>query len=243
MKISNFFLLTFIFAAFFIPRASGQFKIDAFAGIASNPVDNPALITIGHSPQFEYNRFSVYYAMDFNLTNRDKKVINDFSAGFAYKFLIKNRTLKTSLFYCYKPVSSILNVNNAGLKVDFATAKWNFVLGNNFNFYKFNQNAADAYGITDNRVLVEAANIMYSIKYNFREIGSLWNVYLNLTNFEMFIIEQEINPMLDLGFNWKPKEKCPTIFADLWYQTAGFNNIRVNYFGVFFRTGLSWEIK
>lgn len=243
MKISYAFILTIIIAIFGISDVSAQFKIDAFAGVASNPVDNPALITIGHSPQFEYRQFFVYYAMDFNLTNRDKKLINDFSTGVGYKFIVKNNFLKTSMFYCYKPVSSILSVNNAGLKIDYTTKKWNFVLGNNFNFYKFNQNAADVYGITDNQVLVEAANLMYSVKYHFREIGSEWNAYLNLTNFEMFIIEQEMNPMLDLGFNWKPNNKFPLIFADLWYQTAGLFNIRVNYFGVFFRTGLSWEIK
>jgi hypothetical protein len=75
------------------------------------------------------------------------------------------------------------------------------------------------------------------------EQGNPWNIYLNLSNFERFIIEQEINPMLNLGFTWQKEQNAPKLFADIWYQTAGFNNIRVNYFGWFFRTGVKWEIK
>ncbi len=243
MKIKYVFFLYFLICSFCVTTVQAQFKIDVFAGVSSNPVDNPPLITIGHSPQFEYHNFFVSYAMDVNLNNRDKKIINAFSTGLGYKFAVKNHPLKTSLFYCYKPVSNILNVNNAGLKIDYTVRKWYFALGNNFNFYKFNNNAAEIYGITDNDVLVEAANLMYSVKYHLREIGSDWNLFINLTNFELFIIEQETNPMLDLGFTYKRRENSPKFFADLWYQTAGFNNIRVNYFGVFFRTGVSWEIK
>jgi hypothetical protein len=84
---------------------------------------------------------------------------------------------------------------------------------------------------------------MYSVKYYFWQTSNPWNLYLNITNFERFIIEQEMNPMLNMGLIWQKNDKWPQIFVDYWYQTAGLNNIRVNYFGWLLRTGVKWEIK
>lgn len=177
-----------------------------------------------------------------NINQRDVKAFNAFSGNVGYRFNIKNKPLDLSLFYCYKPVSSILNINNTGIKLTYAIKKWVFALGNNFIIYRFKKNAAETFGITDNKYLVESANIMYSVKYYLREQGNNWNAYINISNYEIYIIEQEINPMLNLGFTYLRNEKWPRLYTDFWYQTAGLSNIRVNYFGYFFRIGASWEI-
>ena len=219
-----------------------QFKIEVFSGIAVNPVDQPCLISAGFSPGYEYKNFSIDYAMDFNINHRDTKVINAFASSIAYKINLNNIPLKFNLFYCNKPVSQILNIHNTGLKMNYILKKWDFTLGNNFNIYRFTDDAVKIYEIVDNRYLVESANIMYSIKYFIMQKGNPWNLYINLTNFERFIIEQETNPMLNLGFIWQKNDNWPQIFVDYWYQSAGFNNIRVNYFGWLLRTGVKWEI-
>jgi len=240
-----FFCLGLItFLVIFNPTvSSAQFKIDVFTGISTNPVDDPFVWSIGHSPGYSFKNFSVNYALDINLNKRVEKNINAFSSALAYTFTVAKNPLKTSLIYRYKPVSTILNIQKAGILLDYQIGKWAFGLGNNFNIYRYNQNAVIVYHISDNPYLVEAANLMYAVKYSFRDIGSQWNMFLNLSNYEMFLIEQEINPMLNLGFTYKHKEDSPKFFADLWYQSAGFFNIRVNYYGLFFRTGVSWEIK
>ncbi len=238
-KTAVFLTILFVYAASYL---SAQFKIELFTGVAVNPIDQPFLASAGFSPGFQYKRFAIDYSMDFNINKREQKVINAVSTNLGYKFKILENNSALYLFYCNKPVSQMMKINNMGLKLDFNLKKWAFTLGNNFNFYKFSDNAVEVYNITDNHYLLEAANLMYSIRYNFMDQGNPWNVYLNLSNFERYIIEQEINPMLNLGFTWQKEQAAPKLFADLWYQTAGFNNIRVNYFGWFFRTGIKWEI-
>jgi hypothetical protein len=237
----NVAVLTILFVVF-TSSLSAQFKIELFSGVAVNPVDQPFLATAGFSPGYEYKGFLIDYAMDFNINNRAHKVINAFSGNLAYEFSMFKNLAKINLFYCNKPISQMMIINNTGLKLDYRLRKWAFSLGNNFNIYKFNDNAVEVYGITDNHYLLEAANLMYSVKYNVMEEGNPWNVFVNLTNFEKFIIEQEINPMLNLGFTWQKDQIAPQLFTDFWYQTAGFNNIRVNYFGWFIRIGIKWEI-
>lgn len=235
-------LLTFILVFFTFGAAKSQFKIDVYGGMAVNPIDQPYLLSFGHSPYFQYHNFFIQYSFDININQRNVKAFNAVNANFGYRFNIKENPLDLSLFYCYKPVSSILNINNTGVKLTYELKKWFFALGNNFNIYKYNDNAAELYGTNENDVLVEAANLMYSVKYNFREKGYNLNGYINLSNFETYIIEQEINPMLNLGVTYFKNDNWPTVYLDFWYQTAGLNNIRVNYFGYFFRLGAKWEI-
>jgi len=220
-----------------------QFKIDVFSSIAVNPIERPCLITAGFTPGYEYKGLSLDYSMDININHRETKVINAFAASMSYKFNIKNNPLKISVFYCNKPISQMLQIHNTGLKFKYEVKKWEFTLGNNFNIYRFTNDAADTYNINDNQYLVESANIMYSVKYYIMQPLSLYNFYINLTNFELFIIEQETNPMLNVGFIWKKNNNWPKVFVDYWYQSAGFNNIRVNYFGWLTRIGVQWDIK
>ncbi|MDD3741500.1 MAG: hypothetical protein PHH30_09680 [Bacteroidales bacterium] len=237
-------IVFFLFASFCLISfsAKAQFKIEVFTGIAVNPVDRPCLISAGLSPGYEYKNFSMDYAMDFNINHRDNKAINAFATNLAYKINVKNNPLKFSLFYCNKPVSHMLIIHNTGLKINYSLKKWEFILGNNFNIYRFTDNAVEIYGIDDNQYLIEAANIMYSVKYFFMQNANPWNVYFNLTNFEKFIIEQETNPMFNLGFIWQKNNNYPEIYVDYCYQSAGLNNIRVNYFGWILRIGAKWEI-
>lgn len=238
----NKYLLTLLLFFFNFGVVKSQFKVDVYGGMAVNPIDQPYLITLGHSPSFMYENFFAQYSLDLNINQRDVKTFNAVSVSVGYSFDIKNSHLGLSLFYCYKPVSHILNINNTGIKLIYAFKKWFFALGNNLNIYRFNKNAAEIYGITDDQYLVESANIMYSIKYYFREEGYDWNAYINISNYDIYIIEQEINPMLNVGITYLRNEKWPTFYVDFWYQTAGLNNIRVNYFGYFYRIGALWEI-
>lgn len=219
-----------------------QFKIDVFSGIAVNPIDRPCMISAGFSPGYVYKNFAIDYALDINLNHRDKKVLNAFATSLSYKLNLCSNPLKFSLFYCNKPVSQMLNIHNTGLKINYIVKRWDFTLGNNFNIYKFTNNVAETYNIADNRYLVESPNIMYSVKYFIMQPGNVWNLYINISNFEIFIVEQEINPMFNVGFIWKKNSNWPQFFIDHWYQTAGLNNIRVNYFGWFTRIGVHWEI-
>jgi hypothetical protein len=48
--------------------------------------------------------------------------------------------------------------------------------------------------------------------------------------------------MFNLGFIWQKNNNYPEIYVDYCYQSAGLNNIRVNYFGWILRIGAKWEI-
>jgi hypothetical protein len=235
-------LLTFILVVFTFGAAKSQLKIDVYGGMAVNPVDHPYLLSFGHSPYFMYKNVFAQYSLELNINKRDEKAFNAINTNIGYRFSINENPLDLSLFYCYKPVSTIWNINHTGIKLTYSLKKWFFALGNNFNIYRYKKNAVEVYEITDNHYLLESPNLMYSIKYNFREKGNGLNGYINVSNFETYIIQHEINPMLNVGIIYSKNENWPSIYTDFWYQTAGLNNIRVNYFGFFFRIGASWEI-
>ena len=220
----------------------GQFKIEVFSGMTVNPVEQPFLASVGFSPGIEIGKFSFEYALDLNINKRNQKAINAFVLNTSYQIVIDDNPLKFSLFYLHKPISQMLNIHNTGCFANYKFKKWEFLLGNNLNIYKFTNNAVDVYNILDNETLVEAFNLIYTLKYYLFKKGNAWNTYFNLSNFDKFVIEQEINPMINLGACYQKNLDTPSFYLDLWYQSAGFNNIRVNYFGFFYRIGVLWEI-
>lgn len=247
MKIvSRRWLITIIIVLFsLLPVVTNaQFKFEAFTTVGKNYTNTHHFVNIGQFSQFTYKSFELNYSIDFNLLDRDLKSINGFTGSIGYIMFPEKTKLKVNLFYNFRPVSSILNDRNWGLKFMHSVRHWDFELGNNIRSYKFSSDYIDAMGFSEHESIIkESWNLMYSIKYNLKGEDWKWNVYLNLTNFERFIIEQEINPMLDLGFTYSLNEGQTKLFADLWYQTAGFNNIRVNYFGYFTRIGILWQPK
>lgn len=221
-----------------------QFKFEAFTTVGKNYTVEKHFFNVGQYSQYRYNSLEIDYSIDINMTNRDAKSINGFVTSLSYYIIPEDSKLKVNAFFNYRPVSSIINDRNWGVKLMYAGEHWDFELGNNIRSYKFKSDYIESFDLYDHEGVVnEAWNAMYSIKYNLKTDESKWNVFLNLTNFERFIIQQEINPMLDLGFTYSLNEGQTKLFADLWYQTAGFNNIRVNYFGYFTRIGILWQPK
>lgn len=236
------YIILILFFCFNFSDTYAQFKLDLYSGMSLNQVEQPALYRLGHSPYFENKNIFAFYNLDLNLNKRNEKAINSLWLNFGYNFNIKEKPLKLSLFYMYKPVSHILNSQNMGLILNYSISKWEFSLGNNTNIYSYLKKAQNTFEITENTRLINALNMMYSIKYLFLNKDKTWNIYLNLSNFNNILIDKEINPMLNFGSYYKFQDKKIKIFMDLWYQQAGLCNIRVNYYGFLLNLGLTWEI-
>jgi hypothetical protein len=80
---------------------------------------------------------------------------------------------------------------------------------------------------------------MYSFGYYLKKDDDLWNAGLSLTNIDHFYISQETNTILCLQGFYKPGSQV-SLFAESWYKTSGAPNLAINYFGFFFRTGITW---
>lgn len=239
----NRLILIFIFIIVNYFCAFSQFKAGTFVGGGTNPLENPLFLSSGVYAYAKYHGFSADYAIDINLTNRDVRAFNAIKTSLNYENCIKSSNYKIGFVYLFRPSTQLITEQNFALQIDYRLKKWEFRLGNNFRAYKFRKGSDEYLSSSENAVLWESLNLMYMVRYYISAKNHPIGGYVSITNFDWFIIEQETNPFLNIGAYFKFEDAGLNLFMDYNYQTAGFNNIRVNYFGMFFRTGVIWEIE
>ena len=153
---------------------------------------------------------------------------------------IGGTSLRPGLLYLRHPFSRLMMEENYAFNLACSIGRFDFLLGNNTRVYRFRQGEAPGYSGSESR-LVEPRNTMYAVTYRLKPADHPWNAAFSLRNTDHFLIQQETNPMVMGRFQHRIGGQC-TGYAELWYQSAGLMNIRVNYYGFYFRTGLLWKI-
>lgn len=241
MKIKQYLIIALLLFGYQL--VYGQFKAGAFVGGGTNPLEKPVFLSSGVYANAKYKVFSAGYAMDINFTNRDIRAFNAIKTSLNYENWIKKTKFKIGLLYLFRPSTLLVAEHNIAIQIDYMIKNWEFRFGNNFRAFKFRKGIAEYLTSTEKKPLWESPNFMYMLRYYLKSDKYPIGAYVSITNFDWFIIEQESNPFVNIGAYYKLQDAGLNIFVDYNYQTAGFNNIRVNYFGMFFRTGVIWEIE
>jgi len=179
----------------------------------------------------------------FTNANPDPNILSAYKIGVENEFKISNNPINLDAFYLYKPFSKDLQETNLAVLVDYRVRHLGCQLGMNTRIFSFNNEAKKKYNFLElaNSTIWEPFNLMYKFTYCF-QITEKSNIEASVTDFDTYIIERETNPMLRVKFNYKLNEKL-LLYSDLGYMEAGLLNMRVNYFGVFLRGGVIWQIK
>ncbi|PLX06296.1 MAG: hypothetical protein C0596_17645 [Marinilabiliales bacterium] len=223
-----------------------QIDLLVFSTVGTNPVDNPVYVNVGNFSQIYYKKVYLNYGFDFNLTQREIRPFNAFQTECAYQFNIKDNALLIGGRYLYKPSTELVKERNLHFYASYNMPHWKIHLGTNFKSFKLNNSYAENLEDQSTAILKERPGITYRLQFylfNRYENERNYNINFMITNIDWFIIEQETNPFVGAGFYYDFKNTNITIYNHLFYQTAGFNNIRVNYFGLYNRIGLKWNIE
>jgi hypothetical protein len=120
---------------------------------------------------------------------------------------------------------------------------WQFGLGNNSRIYRFSASAADDdQTVNPESKIKEGWNLMYNIQFVLKPYENNWNFMAAVTNYDLFVIQQETNPMLNIRFEYKLSEPL-RLYSELWSRSSGFLNDQVNYFATYIRIGIQWKIE
>lgn len=175
-----------------------------------------------------------------SLTNNNLKSL---FAGVHYDFTLWKRPLRLDVMYLHGFVTDYVKEMQAAIWLSYRKNRFQLKLGNNTRVYgltRLGKTQTGEHGSSTDR-LTEPRNLMYQFSFFLKPELSRWNLSINLLNFDYFLIQQETNPMISLRFTYWTRNDI-SLFSDLWYRSAGFANIRVNYFGFFVRSGLKWSI-
>jgi hypothetical protein len=116
-----------------------------------------------------------------------------------------------------------------------------FILGLNYNNYKFSDKAVHQYKISEEAVtLRETYNLLYSFKYSLKPLKHFWNLSLALTDMDYFLINQGTNPLIKLRGHYNISRHL-SLNTEASYKPAGFSNLAMANFGFTLKTGIIWN--
>jgi hypothetical protein len=220
-----------------------QINQDNYIDIGKNNVSEGAFLKLALISSYEIKNYKAQTGILWSFSNQSDKTFTGWFLNASGNFKIKKVPFEACLFYRHNPFSKIMHENNWGILLGYNSNHFRLKIGNNFRSYKLNKSAIKEYGIQNDgsKKILEPRNLMYSFAYYLKPVDHKWNTAASITNYDYFLIQQETNPIIICRFLYNIKPGL-NLYSDLWYQSAGLFNMRVNYFGFFFRTGISWQI-
>ncbi|HQL70815.1 MAG TPA: hypothetical protein PLA77_08285 [Bacteroidales bacterium] len=219
-----------------------QFTQLNYVDIGNNYVQNRVYFEAASSSAIQVENIGVDAGILFTTSFADNSLKSLF-AGVHYDFTLWKRPLRLDVMYLHGFVTDYVKEMQAAIWLSYRKNRFQLKLGNNTRVYgltRLGKTQTGEHGSSTER-LTEPRNLMYQFSFFLKPELSRWNLSINLLNFDYFLIQQETNPMISLRFTYWTRNDI-SLFSDLWYRSAGFANIRVNYFGFFVRSGLKWSI-
>lgn len=238
----KFGILIFIFSSIGLQNLHSQFYIENYVDVGKTNVSegiysNYALIVSAKQQSY---RFSTGALATFS--NTDQPIFSGYKFSASKDLKLKAKSYNLALSYLILPFSSNLREHDFVLLASFQKKKMDYSVGFNSRLYTFSNAAKVRYAFapgTDTNIW-EPLNLMYKVSFN-QAFNNDLNLELRLTNFDNFYILQETNPMILAKLCYKLNKNLQ-LYSNISYLQAGLFNMRVNYFGYYFRGGLVWEI-
>ncbi|MEI6050558.1 MAG: hypothetical protein WCS03_16790 [Bacteroidota bacterium] len=220
------------------PSLKAQNSIGGYLDIGETQVSEGLYSHISNIGCFEKTKWGMKAGYQLGLVQPQDIIFNSWYMNPYGKIKIENVLLDMGGEYLWTAISQDIRETNWVVSARTTLNHWQLGFGTSFRTYRLSRKAADVY--SGNRI-TENWNMMYNATYALKPYENRWNLSGTFTNYDRFIIQQENNPMLNLRFDYNISSRL-LLYSELWYKPAGLMVIRVTYYGMFLRLGVSWKI-
>jgi hypothetical protein len=224
------------------PALKAQNSLEGYLDIGKNQVSKGLFSQISNIGRFEKTKWGIQSGYQLGLVQPQDVIFNSWYMNPYGKIKMGNILLDIGGEYLWTAISQDLRETNWIISSRTTLNHWQLGFGTSFRTYRLSRKAAnDAFQIYSENRITEKWNMMYHAAYVLKPYENRWNLSASFTNYDHFIIQQENNPMFNLRFDYKISTPL-SLYSELWYKPAGLMVIRVTYFGMFLRLGVSWKI-
>ena len=220
----------------------GQFNVKGHFDLGDNNISNGVFLLFSNSGNYEAIHWGADAGYQLGLVQPQDIVFNSWYLSSKGKVPIGKITLELGGEYLWTAFSPSLREVNWIFFARTSLRHWKFGIGNNSRIYRLSTGEADNDPSYDkDSKIIEGWNLMYNIQYLIKPFDNNWNLMAAVTNYDLFLIEQETNPMINVRFEYGLTEPL-MLYSELWYKSAGFLNGQVNYYEMFLRLGIQWKL-
>lgn len=189
-----------------------------------------------------FGDYSFSTGLQFDLISNSNRAFSGYFATASWEFMIRSFPIEIRGFYIFAPYSQLLKETNWGLVAGVRGKHITFRLGTDFRTYAYTRKAARTYELGSDNKIHENWNPAYSLRGFIMPIDHYWNIGFEITNIDHFTVSQDTNPLFNLRMTYGTRTAI-TCFLEGWYKSSGALNLKVNHFGYFFRTGITWTVR
>jgi hypothetical protein len=234
-----FFCIVFFFLNYAL---KGQIATEAYIDLGKNQVSEGLHSQFSNLGFLEKPKWGAETGYQIGIVQPQDVILNSWYLGLYGKIKAGNITLDLGGEYLWTAFTPDLRETNSILFSRTIIHHWQLGFGTGIRTYRLSNKAADDAPLSNSESrITENWNMMYLARYDLKLPDNIWNLSLSFTNYDHFIIQQENNPMYNLRFDYKLNPHL-SMYSELWYKTAGLMVIRVTYFGMFIRMGVTWKI-
>ncbi len=221
---------------------NAQVQLSAYSDIGHSNISEGVYLKTSADISYKYRRFELQSGFHNDLISNNTTLFSGYKLNVSHFFRFKQKNYRAKLFFISTTLSDFVRETNYGLILSTENEHFNFKIGTGFKNIGFTKNAIAETGINANGSVQEIFNPLYHFSYTLNKPAKAWNIGIGVTNFDQYIVNQATNPMTTVFGHYKLNESV-RLTAEIWYKTAGAFNLHVNYFGLFFRPGIIWELK
>jgi hypothetical protein len=215
--------------------------LNAYMDIGSNTLSDGLFFRTSGVAVWTLGKFSLEAAaqFDFKSTNDNFLTGTDFAASWNFKIAESDLDLKG--FARWTLFSGLIRIPDLGIQAGWDSKYLTAAIGTHYRTWVFSEEAQLEYNLgTDSRVH-ENLQLLYLIGFRLKPRDNDWNIGLNMTNIDYFIISETDEPSFNLTGSYRTSRKF-NFFAEVWYKSSVAYDSDINYSGVFLRAGLVWSI-
>lgn len=238
------FIRLLVFFILFCPGAlslMAQPGIVSFAEFGTNNVSDGLYIRASGLGYYESGKYNFVAGAQFDVISINENFLTGLDLSASRDFRIRNFNLETEVFFKWTFYSGLLRVSDWGLLAGRDREHFSARIGTHFTTFSLTEEAMWYYDPAAETKIHENWNILFLINYRVKKRDNIWNLGFSLTNVDYFINAQTTNPAININGSYRIKPKLD-LYAETWLKSSGAFNSNSNYFGFFFRTGITWNI-
>jgi hypothetical protein len=244
MTMKKIIFTSLVFLILFLYSGAALFaqpRFNTYMDLGSNDLSDGLFFRTSGIAEWTLGKFSIEGGaqFDFKSTNENFLTGTDFAASWNFKIAKSDLDLKG--FARWTLFSGLIRIPDYGIQAGWNSKYITAAIGTHYRTWVFSEEAQLEYNIGTESRVHEDLQLLYLIGLRLKPRDNDWNIGLNMTNIDYFIISETDEPSFNISGSYKTAKKLK-LFGEVWYKSTVAYDSDINYTGVFLRAGIIWKI-
>jgi len=214
--------------------------LNTYMDLGSNSLSDGFFFRTSGIAEWSLGKFSLEGGAQFDFKSTNDNFLTGLDFAARWNFEVAEQDLNLKSFARWTLFSGLIRIPDIGIQAGWDSKYLTAAIGTHFRTWVFSEQAQLEYNLgTDSRVH-EDWQLLYLIGCRLKPPDSEWNIGLNMTNIDYFIISETDEPSFNLTASYRTSKKL-NLFGELWYKSSVAYDSDINYSGIFLRAGMIWN--